>query len=345
MEFTNKQEPDLWLDRFAQYFGLGWLGEAIPGNLAPSYLYTIVTISLSYVFTASYNLANGVTLVYTENPYFVLQPLILIGAVYGAHSLNADYDRVMEEMQIAERATSPDSLLSPVPSWLPWTLFAIGAGLQITRAMLLDLSSFGLTDYLANFFIFPFVFVPIVIQFFIVYISIEFIAPWRLSKSDVSINFLDRQGVGGLRPIGELVKKAYYYVVLGLVAYALVIYTPFVDSTWNATAADQAIFTIIWVVSVGTVAFAVYTLHRFMHREKRNEIHRLETRLQDFIQNPWDVQSYQVPEDKEAEVADLRERIDRVSATSEYPATFSIWTQLVLSIILPKAIQLFLAAI
>lgn len=344
-ELTTTGKTDLWLDQFACYLGFGWLVKHIAGDLAPSYLYAITTIVLSYAFTITYNVTNDIPLIYRENPYFALQPLILIGAVYGAHSLKAAYDRVMKEMRVAERASNPMSLLDPVPSWLPWTLFVVGAGLQITRAAFLDMSGWGLTDYLANFFLFPFVFLPIVVQFFTVYISIEFLAPWRLSKSDVSIDFLDPQGVGGLRPIGELVKKAYYYIVVGLIGYALITYAPFVNSAWTVTVADQAIFTFIWVVSVGTVAFAVYTLHRFMHREKRKEIHRLETRLRNCIQNPWDVQSYEVPEDKQAEVADLRERIDRVSATSEYPATFSIWTQLLLSIVLPKAVQLFLATI
>jgi hypothetical protein len=333
---------ELWLDRFARYLGFGWLAERVSGNLPPSYLYAIVTIVLFHAGTAVYKLLNGIPLIYRENPYFVLQPLILLGAVYGAHSLQAAYDRAMGEMQVSKRADEPGSLLDPVPSWLPWVLFVLGAGLQLARATL-DMAGWGITDLVANFLVFPFVFVPIVVQFFLVYVSIELSAPWRLSKSEVGIHFLDPQGVGGLRPLGELVKTAYYYIVAGLVGYALITYAPFVDSAWTVSPAAGTIFTAVWIVTVASVAFAVFTLHRFMHKAKRQEIQRLGVELRDCIQNPWDVKSYEIPEEKSGRVEDLRERINHVSATSEYPATFSIWSQLLLSIALPKAIQLLIA--
>jgi hypothetical protein len=154
---------------------------------------------------------------------------------------------------------------------------------------------------------------------------------------------MDPHGVGGMRPLGELVKRAYYYIVVGLVAYALITYAPLVESApVNATAGT--VFTAVWVLSVATVAFAVLTLHRFMHREKREEIRRLERRLHDHVENPYDVAEYAVPEDESDAVEDIQQRIERVSATSEYPATFSIWSQLLLSIVIPKAVQLLLAS-
>lgn len=335
-------DGDLWLDRFARNLGFGWLAERVPGTPSPSYLYAVVTIVLFTAGTFIYNVINDLPVIYRENPYFILQPLILLGAVYGAQSLQAAYDRVMVEMEISERANEPESLLEPIPTWLPWVLFVTGAGLQLVRAVF-SMAGWGITDFVANFLIFPLVFVPIVVQFFLVYISIEFFAPWRLLNSDVGVYFLDPQGVGGLRPLGELVKKAYYYIVTGLIGYALITYAPFIDSAWTVSAAAGTIFTAIWTVTVASVAFAVFTLHRFMHSAKRQEIQRLETELRDCIQNPWDVQSYEIPAEQEERVDDLRERIDHVSATSEYPATFSIWSQLLLSIALPKAIQLLLA--
>jgi ABC-type multidrug transport system fused ATPase/permease subunit len=336
-------DREFWLDGFAGLFGFGWLATRLPGDLPPSYLYAVVTVVGSNVLTISYNLANGVPLIYRTNPYFVLQPFVLFAAVYGARTLQAEYDSVLSEMAIKERADDPGSLLDPVPAWLPWVLFGVGAALQLTRAVL-DMGGWSVTDMFANFVLFPFVFLPIVVQFFTVYVSIEFLAPWRLSRSTVGIHFLDPQGVGGLRPLGELIKKAYYYVVVGLVGYALITYAPFVDTSWTVSAAAGVLFTTVWVVTVATVAFAVFTLHRFMHREKRAEIQRLESRVRDRIENPWDVQNYEVPEAHREEVEDLRERIQQVSATSEYPATFSIWSQLLLSIAIPKAIQLVLAS-
>jgi hypothetical protein len=342
MESIVTESPNLWLDRVTRILGFGWLAERIPGDLPPSYLYTIVTVVVSNVLTISYSILNNIPLIYRENPYFAIQPLILFGAIYGAHTLQTAYHNSMTEMRIHERADDPESLLDPVPSWLPWALFIIGAGLQLARSIL-DMAGWGVTDYFANFFIFPFIFVPILVQFFIVYVSIEFFAPWRLSKSDIGIHFLDPQGVGGLRPIGELVKKAYYWIVAGLIGYALITYAPFVESSWTVSAAAGTIFTAVWIVTIASVAFAVFILHRFMNRSKQMELQRLENELRDCIQNPWDIKTYEIPEEKEKQVEKLRERINHVSATSEYPATFSIWSQLLLSIALPKGIQLLLA--
>ena len=327
---------ELWLDGVTRALGFGWLAARVPGDVPPSYLYALLAVVLSNAFTISYNVLNNTPLIYRENPYFVVQPLILLGAVYGARTLQAAYHDAMTEMRVRKRTDEPESLLNPVPSWLPWTLFIAGAGLQLARAAL-DMAGWGVTDFVANFLVFPFIFVPILVQFFVVYVSVE------LSTSEMGVHFLDPQGVGGLRPIGELVKRAYYWIVAGLVGYALITYAPFVDSTWTVSAAAGTIFTAVWVVTIASVAFAVFTLHRFMHKTKQRELQRLETELRDCIENPWDVTSYEVPEEKQEQVERLRERIDHVSATSEYPATFSIWSQLLLSIALPKGIQLLLA--
>lgn len=331
-----------WLDTFARRLGFGRLASRLPGDLSPSLLYALVAVSVPNILAAVYHHVNDISMVYADNPYFALQPVLLVGAVYAARALHREYDQVMEEMEIARRTSDPGRLLEPTPTWLPWGLFGVAVVIQFTVPK--GITNWDLMDYLFQYFVFPFVYTPIVVQFFAVYVSIEFIAPWRLSNSDVGVHFLDPQGVGGLRPLGELVKRAYYYVMVGLVGYAFLTYAPFIDS-WTTPLGANVLFTVIWVSTVATVAFAVLVLHRFMHREKRAEIRRLEAELREHIENPWDVKSYEIPDDNEQTVADLRERIRRVSDTREYPATFSIWSQLLLSIAVPKALQLFLAGV
>jgi len=125
----------------------------------------------------------------------------------------------------------------------------------------------------------------------------------------------------------------------------LITYAPFVDSGWVVTPGANAIYTGVWVASIATVAFAVFVLHRFMHREKRAEIQRPETELTSRIEDRYDMLEYEVPDEKENDVDDLQNRITRVSQTNEYPATFNIWTQILLSIALPKTLQLLITNI
>lgn len=334
-EVENNRE--FWLDSFASRIGFGRVAQWLPGSIPPSYVYAVVAVVVPNILTAAYNLSTGVPLVYSENPYYLLQPLLLVGAVWAARMLHHDYDHVIVEMGLSSRASNSEQFTDPTPSWVPWSLFAVAVAILFIFPG--NMSEWTLTTYIANFFILPFVYTPIVVQFFTVYVTIEFIAPWRLARSDVGIHFFDPEGVGGLRPLGELVKKAYYFVVIGLIGYAFITYAPFIESGWTVSRGANLLFTSIWLVTIGTVAFAVFQLHRFMHHEKRATIHRLEQQICEHVTHPWDVEAREVPPDKEQTVADLEERIKQVSQTSEYPATFSIWSQLLISIALPKIVQ------
>ncbi|TKX71717.1 MULTISPECIES: hypothetical protein [Halorubrum] len=333
---------ELWLDRFARLLGCGYIAQRIGPSVQPSYVYAVVMVIGWTLLSASLDLfIFNNTPIYVRNPYFLLQPIVLLGGVYAAHSLTQSYQHAISEMRISQRTSDPDQFTNLTPPWLPWALFGLAASLQLIRTIA-DFADFTTTGVIANGVIFPFVYAPIIVQFCVVYVSIEFIAPWRLYSSDVGIHFLDPHGVGGLRPLGELVKKAYYFVVAGLIAYALITYAPSIAG-WEISPTAGAIFTGVWIATILTVAFAVFVLHRFLHREKRKELQRLEAELRNYIENPWNVRQYTIPEDTADQVEDIRQRINAVSGTREFPATFSIWTQLLLSIVIPKALQLFLA--
>lgn len=334
---------EIWLDKAVRPLGFGWFAEQLPGDIPPSVLYAGLIVVVTNAFNLSYTLATGGDLIYTTNPYYALEIILLPSAVVAAHSLHREYDRAMDEMDVAARMTNPERLLHIVPRWLPWSLFVIAVGLQILFPG--PVSTYGVTAMLDNFVVLPFVYTPIVVQFFTIYFSIEVLAPIRLWQSDMGIDFLDPEGVGGLRPIGELIKKSYYYIAIGLVGYALITYAPFIDWGWTVSAEANVLFTLIWVITIAVVAFGVFMLHRFMHREKRQEIRELKAELQEHIEDPYDVKSYNIPQEKESTVEDLRERITKVNNTSEYPATFNIWAQLVISIVLPKTFQVLLVAL
>lgn len=343
-------DQDLWLDRLARRVGFGWLSQRLPGNIPPSYLFAVILVGTIVPTVNAYAYLTGDPVVYIENPLFVLQPLAIVGGVFGARALRRRYHRVAQEMNLEERAEDPEPLLNIVPTWLPWVLF-VATLLQI-GARVWALGGFGaiyrdggLTMVVGWGILNP-LWSILAIQFVAVYVAIEIIVPWRLYKSDIGVDFLDPEGLGGLRPIGELVKHAYYYMVAGLIAFALVVYGPIVSAaSWGPTATTSIVFTVIWLGTVATVAFAVLILHQFMREEKRRELHRLDQLFREAVDNPWDIKHYAVDDKKEAFVEELQQRTEMVSATREYPATFSIWSQLLISIVLPKAVQLVLATV
>lgn len=342
-------DEDLWLDRVARKVGFGWLSHRLPRDIPPSYLFTLILVGTIAPTVNIYGYLTGATVVYIQNPLFVLQPVAIVGSVFGARALRKRYHRVTQEMNITERSDNPEQFRRIVPTWLPWLLF--GAALVQIAVRVWALGGFssiyresGWTAVIGWAIMNP-LWSILAAQFVAVYVAIEIIAPWRLYKSDIGVDFLDPEGLGGLRPIGELVKHAYYYMVAGLIAFALVVYGPVVSAaSWGPTAATSIVFTAIWLGTVATVAFAVLVLHQFMRVEKRRELHRLDQVLRGIINNPWDIKTYAIDEEKQTLVDELEQRIEAVSATREYPATFSIWSQLLISIILPKAIQLVLAS-
>lgn len=340
-------EVTLWLDEVAALLGFETLAARLPWEFPPSYVFAAVAVTLHTALYSGYNffVIAGKSHVYYTNPYFVLQPFIMVGAAVGAHKLRQEYATAVEEMNLAKRADDHerDALINPIPDRLPWILFGIGALVQFLPSVK-NTTGWVFIDYVANYIVFPFVYTPIAVQFLAVYVAIEFLVPLRLWRSSIGIDFLDPQGVGGLRPIGELVKTAYYYIVAGLIGYALITYAPFIDTDWVVTPGSNVIFTVAWLASIATVAFAVFILHRFMHREKRAEIQRLEAELSNHIESRYDMLEYNVADEQSDYVNDLQSRIQQVSQTREYPATFSIWTQILLSIALPKGFQLLITA-
>lgn len=343
-------DEDLWLDRISRKLGMGWLSDVLPGNIPPSYLYAVVTITTLELIVGAYSYAMGEPIIYLQNPFFALQPIALLAAVYGSRSLRRRYYHVMKEMRIDDRTDNPERLTDIIPPWLPWAVFLSALAINYVRMFALGgpvtiYREINLAAVIGWTVSNP-VWASIATQFFAVYLSVELIAPRRLRNSDVGIDFLDPEGLGGLRPIGELVKHAYYYIVAGLIAFALLLYGPaIVGIELERTATTNLVFTAIWVGSISTVGYGVFTLHRFMRGEKRRELRRLKSIEHRLVENRWDIKRYVVSREERDTVEEIRRRMQMVSATNEYPATFSIWSQLLLSIIIPKATQLLIASI
>lgn len=344
-------QGDLWLDSVAGLLGFKQLSEWLPGDIPPSYLYAI---GLLLVVETGLNLPAylaGTSVIYIDNPFFILQPIALIAGAIGARLLRRRYHRVVQEMRISERVEEPAPLVDIVPAWLPWTLFILAAGGSLIRFFARGgfqpvYQSMGPEAVIGYVIVNPFIWSPIAAQFLAVYLSIMIIAPWRFARSELRIDFLDPQGLGGLRPIGELVKHTYYYMASGLVLFAFVLYGPtLLSGTMARTDITNIIFTSAWLLTVGSVVFSVLVLHRFMHREKHEELQRLDFAMRNHLENPWNITRYEVVTDCEDTVEEIRSRMQQVSATNEYPATFSIWSQILLSIIVPKLLQLTLATI
>lgn len=318
--------------------------------------YAILIVFLEVFVLQIFNLLTGRTVVFVENPLWLIRPITLIGAAIATELVSKRYDRAVIHSKLQDRTDSSNHLRGLVPDKLSALIIAGGVIFTFVNAVFIltvpQLYSAGGPARVFRFvFITPFGYVPIFGTFLATYIAIEVLTPLRISKSEVNIDFLDPENLGGMRPVGELLKYAYYFVMIGLVAYAVATYGPFIlegPFAYNELSPPgrtvNVVFTALWIVLVGVMVAGFYQLHRFMRREKQEELHRLDELARKELEIPWDIQHFDAADPSES-YESYREKVNFVTATKEYPTTFTMWTQLLLGVMLPKAVQLVLSTL
>lgn len=346
------------VDRLLGRAGLDSLAEPerIPGDWRPLLWYSVAVAAVEVIGLQGYNVAAGRTPVFVDNPLWLLRPVILLAAAVATWALHHRYDRAVRRSRLLERAGDPARFHGLTPDWLAGGIILVGIAFTLLNALvgltIPQLYEVGGPARVVRFLVVtPFGYVPVLGSFLATYVAVEVLVPRRLAESDVGLDFLDPERLGGMRPIGELVKYAYYYVMLGLIAYAVAVYGPHVlegalayEGLEPPGTAINLAFSVVWAATVGTMTYGIYVLHRYMTREKREALDRLDRRAREHLDRPWEIERVDTV-DFPDEFERYREKVAYVSQTKEYPATFTMWTQLVVGVVLPKAIQVFLAAI
>lgn len=186
-------------------------------------------------------------------------------------------------------------------------------------------------------------------EFLATYIGILVYFPRRIRRTDFKINFLDPEGLGGLRPAGELMKSAYYFAVFGLIGFAIMLYGPSIINNLTGSPysdpglVQDMLFTSVWILAIGTMVYGLSQIHWFMKRTKRRELTRLDREARELVKDPFDMERFEVKNEKKYD--EIRQRMEYVNNTQEYPTTFTMWIQISIGIILPKAIQILLSSV
>lgn len=334
----------------------GDTSKGAPAAWGPLTWFALAVIAVELVGLQGYRLLTGQVLTFVQNPLWLLRPLVLLGAALGTESLYRRYDRALTRSNIEARADTPARFDGLVPDGLVWLLVGLGTGFTLVNAVVILTipqlyAAGGATRVFRFLVVTPFGYVPVLSSFLAAYVGVEVLLPRRIAGADVELDYLDPEQLGGMRPVGELIKLAYYYLMVGLVAYAIATYGPHILSgALGYSALDapglavNAAFTAVWILSVGIMAYGIYVLHQHMAHQKRERLYSLDQRARDQVDAPWDIQSFDAL-NPPSEYRRYRKQVEFVTNTKEYPATFTMWTQLVVGVMIPKAIQLLLAAV
>lgn len=331
------------------------IANRLPTAPSPLVGYAVTVVIIELILQTARTL-EGYPPFYLVSPLSLLRPVLLIGAALVTQRLHERYYSAVEEMNLRKRAENPDQFGQLVPSKLAWVVIGIGIvftlGNNIFIVSIAEMSTWAVADILQRNLIVPFGYAPIFGMFLTTYVAIEVVVPRRIAQSDVGLYYHDPEGLGGMRPVGELIKHTYYFLLIGLVIYAIALYGPHILGgvfKWSSGAAPgvvtNAMFTAVWAASVAVMMYGIHTLHQFMRRQKREKLQQLDAQARDHINEPWNVEGFDVPDDVRETYDDIRTRQGLVAATREYPATFTMWIQFAVGIIIPKAVQLLLAAV
>ena len=354
--------PDERIDRSLLARRLNELGyerirPRLPGSPGPLVAYALTFAVFDIVVLQGYQQLTGRVAVFLESPLWLLTPTAIVAAALATESLHDRYDLTVAHHLTRGHSDPPDRFTRLVPDWLALLFIAFGIVFTLLNALVIvGLGRIeaveGIAGVVGFVVVIPFGYAPIAATFLATYASVEVLLPRRLEDADVGLYFLDPERLGGMRPVGELVKWAYYYVMLGLVVYAIATYGPHIlGGALQYTAYEppgtivSATFTAIWILAVLTMVYGIHVLHRYMLGAKREELRRLDERVRAYVDDPMDVANYTVVADDASDFEELRSRMDDVASTREYPATFTMWSQVIVGVALPKALQLALSAL
>jgi type III secretory pathway component EscU len=260
----------------------------------------------------------------------------------------------LEHIDVESRTSDPERFDSLVPWKLQLGLYAVfflNAVQQYVFSQGIDhvLQVGGFPELFAVLVILPLGYGVIISEFLSTYAGILLFFPRKIRKTDFKINFLDPEGLGGLRPVGELMKSAYYFLMVGLIAAAVMLYAPSIidslsGSQYGAVGpVQEVLFTAAWILAIGLMGYGLAQIHWFMKRTKRKELTRLDKKAREIVDKPFEMKEFEISDREKYD--EIRMRMDYINSTREYPTTFTMWVQLSIGVILPKAVQLLLSSL
>lgn len=348
---ASSSEP-LLIEWLASLFGFKRLANQFGDrNISSSYLYVGTFILVNTLFGTAYRYWQTGVIGFIENPFGLALPLGVAVATFGIKymddGLQAVEKEVLSKNQVQSGFTDTRSSFSfrtkvsvyliTVAAYLLYEVFVIGIDTLLQ-------SQGPVLAVFYNLFILSLCFIAVGVEFVLVYSSVHFLFPRRLAQSNLKLFFLDARNMGGFQPVGELLKKSYYVYTAGLLIYLAFFYGPVVLAGGPTGGAVQTgplivvLFTVLWLVGIGTLSYSMYQIHRVMVAEKDARLEEIETKLQEVVSDPYEAEEPEITDTEKLEA--IQFHLEQIKNTSEYPTTFTMWTQIGISVILPQALQL-----
>lgn len=338
IEITNKN----LVEYIAAIFGFDKLAQMLPGkDIKPSYLFIGFFSILDLAILQVYVHFTGGTHIFLRSPNVAIGYATVILGVFGIEYMSRSLNESISAVRVHERVEDyENSETQWIISWrtkiiiyiigviilYAHAIFNVGIPNQVTAVNLL--------------FTWEFVLLPIIIEFTLTYISIHIRLPRQIKNTDMNMFFYDPRNMGGFAAVGVLLKRSYYLYTIALLMFFIYVYGRVFLSLggYQPGLFDLIFFSTAWFIGLLSIAHSMYTMHRFMSNEKEDRIREIEEELHEALENPYDINNSTV--DDPGKLEDAQRRLEQVRNTRVYPATFTMWSQIGISVFLPQLLQL-----
>lgn len=357
---TGFYEEPLLIEWIANRLGFGSLANVLPGDLYPPYLLVASGLVLDYIVVDSYNYFISGRSSVVEDPMSIVIALGIILAVGSIRWMRDAYGEAVSDLRISEREnenlSTDDGLFTPIiPFQYKLLAYGLGAALLYGNLfVLLGLSTViaiegVVATVLLNLLVIPLVYAPLIVEFALLYFGLHFLLPQRIAQADLDLFYYDPRNMGGFATVGRLLKRSYYLFTAGLMLYftliyATVIFPDIIPTPYPEPGPIVAIaFSVLWLVGLTSIVYSMSRIHRVMKRKKEEKIRELEDEIRVILDDPYDINTAHITDPDKRE--EIQHRINQVKSTREYPSTFTMWSQIALSVLLPQALNLAVQAV
>lgn len=349
---SDQYRPKLLIEWVAERTRITRLTDALPGEIYAPYLLVGVLVFIDYGVLQTYNYFITGKNSWLSNPSGLMLALGLVVAVIGVRYMANQYASAVASLELSDRPSQLDATQfeTLVSFRTKLGVYALGLAIYYLNLFLgpgvqtLIEADGTIRFAVGQFVLAPLVNLVLVVEFAVLFFSIQFLLPRRIALTDLDLFFYDPKNMGGFGEVGQLLKRSYYVYTAGVIVYFLVayggsIFSAFLDNPYPDPGLQVAVFfTLAWGVGVVSILYSMWRMHQLMTMKKAERIQELQTDLKGIIRNPYDIRSSQIT-DKEA--MELNERqLDQVRATRTYPTSFTMWSQIAISVLLPQIMQL-----
>jgi len=339
--FEATDETSL-VEYLANAFGFSALSTVLFGTGAYSpYLFVGFFAALDLAVLQTYVHFSGGEHILVRSPNVVAGYAAVLLGVYGIRYMSNRYEDAMAAIRLEERIelSEADEFRRTI-SWRTKVAVYVAALVVLYANTVVNVGVPRRVTAVNFLFTWEFVFLPVIVEFALTYYGIHFLLPRQIRRADLDMFFYDPRNMGGFAAVGQLLKRSYYLYTAGLLLFFLLVYGTVLFSLGGYVPGlvELAFFSTAWFVGLLSIGHSMYVIHRFMSAEREDRIRELEDELHDALENPYDINDSKVAD--EARLKDVRRRLQQVRGTRVYPATFTMWSQIAISVLLPQLLQL-----